>query len=130
MILVVEDHADSRSALIALLSMEGYRAVPCECGRDALAFLNDGAPELVILDYGLPDVDGLVVLRAVRSDRRLDRTRVVMFSAYDGAQREQALAAGADSYVLKGSLDWGRLLGEVHRFAGPPTNPPGARGPH
>ena len=130
MILVVEDHADSRTCLIALLSIEGYEAVPCGCGEDALAFLNDNKPGLVILDYGLPDMDGLAVFRAMRSDRRLDDTRVVMFSAYDGRLRDEALAAGVDAFVVKGSLDWERLGGEIRRLAGPTTNPPKAKGPH
>jgi CheY-like chemotaxis protein len=45
------------------------------------------------------------VFRAIRSDPRLDETRVVMFIAYDGSRRDEALAAGVDAYVVKGSLD-------------------------
>src|SRR5688572_33223458 len=106
MILIVEDHADSRRALLRLLAMQGYEAVPAGCGQDALSFLKDNRPRLVLLDCGLPDVDGLAVFRAIRSDRRLDETRVIMVSAYDGSQRDEALAAGVDAYVVKSSLDW------------------------
>ena len=127
MILVVEDHSDTRRALLRLLEIEGYEAAPAGCGQDALAFLKDNLPRLVILDCGLPDVDGLAVFRAIRSDRRLDGTRVVMFSAYDGAKRDEALAAGVDGYVVKSSLDWLHLLDEIRRFAGPPGNTPRGR---
>ncbi len=127
MILVVEDHPDTRRALLRLLSMEGYEAVPAGCGQDALDFLKDNRPRLVLLDCGLPDVDGLAVFRAIRSDRRLDETRVIMVSAYDGSQRDEALAAGVDAYVVKSSLDWLHLIGEIRRFAGPPTNAPRER---
>jgi CheY-like chemotaxis protein len=127
MILVVEDHPDTRRALLRLLSMEGYEAVPAGCGQDALAFLRDNRPRLVLLDCGLPDVDGLAVFRAIRSDRRLDETRVVMYSAYDGDKRDEALAAGVDGYVVKSLLDWLHLIGEIRRFAGPPTKPPRER---
>src|SRR5688572_24715754 len=123
MILVVEDHPDTRRALLRLLAAEGYEAVPAGCGQDALAFLKDNLPRLVLLDCGLPDVDGLAVFRGIRSDRRLDETRVVMFSAYDGAQRDEALAAGVDGYVVKNSRDWLHLLDEIRRFAGLPTKP-------
>jgi CheY-like chemotaxis protein len=120
MILVVEDHADTRRALLRLLSLDGYEAAPAGCGQDALTLLKLNKPRLVILDCGLPDIDGLAVFRAIRSDPRLDDTRVVMFSAYDGSRRDEALAAGVDAYVLKGSLDLLHLLDEIRRFAGPP----------
>jgi two-component system cell cycle response regulator len=124
MILVIEDHADTRRALLRLLEIEGYEAVPAGCGRDAFAFLKDNVPRLVLLDCGLPNVEGLAVFRAIRSDRRLDETRVVMFSAYDADERDEALAAGVDGYVVQRSLDWLHLLGEIRRFAGPPKNVP------
>jgi CheY-like chemotaxis protein len=124
MILVVEDHADTRRALLRLLSTEGYEGVPALCGQDALAILKHNEPRLVILDCGLPDVEGLQIFRAIRSDRRLDETRVVMFSAYDGSQRDEALAAGVDAYVLKGSGGFPHLVAEVRRLAGPPTQTP------
>ena len=127
MILVVEDHPDTRRALLRLLEIHGYEAVPAGCGHDALAFLKDNVPRLILLDCGLPDVDGLAVFRAIRSDRRLDGTRVVMFSAYDGAKRDEALAAGVDGYVVKNSMDWLHLLEEIRRFAGPPAKPPRER---
>ena len=124
MILVVEDHADTRRALLRLLSTEGYEGVPALCGRDALAILKHNEPRLVILDCGVPDVEGLQIFRAIRSDPRLDGTRVVMFSAYDGNQRDEAVAAGVDGYVLKGPGDLPHLLAAVQRLAGPPTQAP------
>jgi hypothetical protein len=45
-----------------------------------------------------------------------------MYSAYDGSRRDDALAAGVDAYVLKGSLDLLHLLAEIRRFAGPPEH--------
>src|SRR5688572_26924673 len=118
MILVDEDHADTRRALLRLLSTEGYEGVPAFCGQDALAILKHNEPRLVILDCGLPDTERLGIFRT-RSDRRLDETRVVMFGAYDGSRRDEALAAGVDAYVLKGPGDLPHLLAEVRRFAGP-----------
>ena len=129
MILVVEDYPDTRLALLRLLAAAGYEGVPAGCGRDALTFLKDNLPRLVLLDWGLPDIDGLAVFRALRSDRRLDETRVLMFSAFDGTKRDEAMAAGVDGYVVKTSWDWLRLLGEIRRFAGPPTKPPANKRP-
>jgi CheY-like chemotaxis protein len=120
MILVVEDHADTRAALLRLLSIEGYDGVAAGCGRDALALLKYIRPRLVILDCALSD-GGLAILRAIRSDRGLDRTRVIMFCANDcGSQRHEARAVGVDAYVLKGTLDWLQLAAEIRRLAGPP----------
>ena len=130
MILVVEDHADTRAAHLRLLSMEGYEGVPAGCGQEALALLRYVQPRLVILDCALSD-GGLDILRAIRSDRRLDRTRVIMFCANDGgSQRHEARAIGVDAYVLKGTLDWLQLAAEIHRLAGPPRRTrcvPGSR---
>ena len=122
MILVVEDHPDSRATLLALLALEGYETHSCGSGRDALAFLRDNQPQLVILDCGLPDIDGLAVLRAIRSDQRLNHTRVIMFSAFDGSCKDDARAAGVDAFVLKGSLDSTRLIADIRRLAGPSTH--------
>src|SRR5687768_14690328 len=101
MVLVVEDHADSRTALLALLALEGYTTRACVDGSEALAFLAGHTPRLVILDCGLPGVDGMTLLKAIRSDARLRSTPVIMFSAFDGSCRDDAYAAGVNLFVLK-----------------------------
>ena len=58
-ILVVEDDEDAREAMVALLQMKGYRAVPAGNGREALDYLDQApAPDLIILDLWMPVMDG------------------------------------------------------------------------
>ena len=116
MILVVDDHADTRLVLIRLLKASGYEATGVCDGVRALHFLQTHRPELIILDCHMPCLDGFGVLRAVRSDAALADLHVLMFSA-DPAAEEHALRLGAQGFILKGSLDWARLSEAVERSA-------------
>lgn len=124
MILVVDDHTDTREALLRLLKRDGYEVIGVTGGREALLFLQTHKPRLVILDYNMPDVDGLSVLVEMKRDARLADVRVVMFSASGGNLKEQALAAGVNGFVTKSSLDWAVLRAQIQQWAGPADAPP------
>ena len=117
MILVVDDHDDTRYVLIRLLNSSGYEAVGVRDGRQALLFLKTHRPKLMILDCHMPCLDGFAVLRAVRSDATLADLPVIMFSA-DAAAKPQAVRLGAQGFIVKGSLDWAVVSAEVERYAG------------
>jgi CheY-like chemotaxis protein len=123
MILIVDDHQDNRNVLIRLLRMDGHEAIAVADGNEALQYLKTHVPRLVILDYGLPDMDGLEVFKQMRNDPRLSAVPVIMFSAYEGARKEKALEAGVNAYVVKATLDWAFLHKEIVRLAGPGTLP-------
>ena len=138
MILVVDDHQDTRVVLIRLLKMEGYESLGVTCGAEALLFLKGRKPCLVLLDYNMPDMNGLEVLREMKRSPRHADVPVIMFSASSGSVKESALRAGVDAYVVKGSLDWPQLRAEIVRLVGagpcargatrnPPDVPPHAR---
>jgi CheY-like chemotaxis protein len=126
MILIVDDHTDTREALLRLLKREGYEAIGVTGGQEALLFLQTHRPRLVILDYNMPDMDGLSVFAEMRRDERLAAVRVIMFSASSGDLKQQALAAGMDGFVAKSSLDWAVLRTQISQWAGP-ANPPAVR---
>jgi chemosensory pili system protein ChpA (sensor histidine kinase/response regulator) len=119
MFLVVDDNRDVRLVLSRLLEVEGYPVACAQGGLEALAFMETRKPGLVLLDYGMPDLNGLDVLKAVRGNPRLADVPVIMFSAYGGEHRDLAMAAGANAYILKGSLDWPKILAEIVRLIGP-----------
>ena len=121
MVLVVDDHGDTREALVRLLKREGYDAIGVKCGGEALLFLQTHAVGLVVLDYHMPDMDGLAVLADMRRDPRLAEVPVILFTADIGRLKERAMQQGVNAYVEKGTLDWGRLLAEVRRLAGQTT---------
>jgi len=99
-ILIVEDEARIASFLSKGLKSNGYTASTVENGRDALATIETGEFDLMILDVGLPDIDGFEVLRTLRTrDKTLP---VIILTARDGvADTVSGLEGGADDYVTK-----------------------------
>jgi two-component system, OmpR family, response regulator MprA len=99
-ILVVDDDPALRTALDRALKLEGYRVSFAHDGRQALQMMTGGGQDAVILDLGLPLMDGLEVCRRVRE--RGDRTPVLMLTARDAiTDRVEGLDAGADDYLVK-----------------------------
>lgn len=98
-ILVIEDDRQIRRFLRALLGSEGYRVLEAETGKDGLLEAASGGPEAVILDLGLPDQDGLQVLRELR---QWTQVPVIVLSARGlESNKVEALDAGADDYLTK-----------------------------
>lgn len=121
MILVVDDNADSSRALVQLLRRYGYEASSRANGAEALLFLDDKIPDLVILDFNMPELNGHDVLRAIRANARLHEIPVLIYTADSSAQRhEESLRFGAQKHLVKGSLDWMRLIAEINRLARTP----------
>jgi DNA-binding response OmpR family regulator len=98
-LLLVEDDAEIRRALIHALSGLGHVVATVPTGLAALQHVVDHVPELVVLDLGLPDVDGLHVLRMVRGVS--DVPIVVATARDDESAIVIALNRGADDYVVK-----------------------------
>jgi two-component system, OmpR family, KDP operon response regulator KdpE len=98
-ILLVDDEVSIQRAMAPLLRSLGYTVSVAASGRDALEAFERDRPDLVILDLGLPDIDGLEVCRQVRE--RAD-TPILVLSAR-GAEKDKvaALDQGADDYVTK-----------------------------
>jgi DNA-binding response OmpR family regulator len=98
-ILVIEDDPGIRTALVRALGERGHAATSADRGMTGLQAAIDDRPDLVLLDLGLPDVDGLQVLAMLRA---VSDVPVVMVTARDDdAAVIKALDAGADDYVAK-----------------------------
>ena len=110
LVLVVDDEAPIRKFLRAGLEGQGYALVEAATGGDAIAQAATRAPDLVLLDLGLPDVDGFEVVRRIREWSALP---IVVLSArgQDG-DKIRALDAGADDYVTK-PFSMGELLARM-----------------
>ncbi len=98
-ILVVDDEPNILGTLAPLLRSRGYEVFTAMTGRAALESMDRDKPDLLVLDLGLPDMDGVDVCCAVRSSQSVP---IIVLSAR-GAERDKvrALDAGADDYVTK-----------------------------
>jgi len=99
LILVVEDEAPIRTFLRASLESQGYRVKEAGTAHEGLVQARSQRPDLILLDLGLPDGDGIQVTRDVRTDSAVP---IVVLSARDREQdKVAALDAGADDYLTK-----------------------------
>ena len=125
-ILVIDDEPPIRKLLRMGLASQGYDVLDAPSGKAALELLAD-RPDLVILDLGLPDVDGLELLRTLRQ-RQESLPIVVLSTRGDEAGKVAALDLGADDYVTK-PFGTEELLARVRvalrrtEPAPPPTEP-------
>lgn len=99
LILIVEDEPQIRRLLRATLAAEGYRVVEAENGERGAAEAATHKPDLVMIDLGLPDIDGVEVVKRIRAWSGLP---ILILSARSAeADKIAALDAGADDYVTK-----------------------------
>src|SRR5215211_2321953 len=106
-ILVVDDDRSLRDALRRALTLGGYDVQSAEGGQQGLTQVATGGPDAVVLDVGMPDIDGLEVGRRVRATG--NRVPILMLTARDAiSDRIDGLDAGADDYLVK-PFDVGEL---------------------
>lgn len=125
-VLVVEDDGETRAALVRELSSRGYRVEEAADGRTAIIKWEIRRPDVVLLDLGLPDIDGLDIVRRIRREAR---TPIVILSGrYEEREKVEALERGADDYVTKpfgvDELN-ARLRVAMRHAAGPTADPLG-----
>ena len=98
-IIVVEDEAQIRRFLRTTLASEGYQVVEAETGKQGLSDAATHKPDLIILDLGLPDMDGVEVIKGVRS---WSSVPIIILSARSQeGDKISALDAGANDYLVK-----------------------------
>lgn len=115
-VLVVEDGEDAAASLCALLRLKGYETTTARTVAEALTAVATQRPQVMVLDLGLPDGDGLDVIRRCRT--MANPPAVVVVSGYGEADRKAAaVAAGAAAYLLK-PAEPGELIGWVQRLCG------------
>ncbi|HEX2078931.1 MAG TPA: response regulator [Longimicrobium sp.] len=111
LVLIAEDHEDSRDALKTLLDAFGYRVVEAGNGREAVELAVAERPDLILMDMMMPKVDGFQATREIRMVEGLKGVPILALTAMEGA-RERALQAGCDDLVPK-PLDVRAFLDQV-----------------
>jgi len=101
-ILIVEDEADLGELMRYNLEAEGYGVVAAESGDEAVERIRDGVPDLILLDWMLPGLSGIELMRRWRSREETARVPVIMVTARgEEEERVRGLATGADDYMVK-----------------------------
>ena len=101
-ILIVDDNADAANSLGELLRMDGHQTQPAHSAEDALTFAQSFTPEVVLLDIGLPRMDGYEVARRLRHSLLRKGALLIALTGYGQADdRDRALAAGFDAHLVK-----------------------------
>jgi two-component system, cell cycle response regulator DivK len=115
-ILVVEDNERNMKLFRDVLSAMGYRTLEATSGGEAVEMAAEHAPDLVLMDIQMPDIDGVEALRRLRADARTASLRVLAVTAQAmQGDREHFLAAGFDGYLSK-PVNVQELLGTVRRY--------------
>jgi PAS domain S-box-containing protein len=112
-ILVVDDNEDAASSLAALLQMSGHEIFVAHDGAEALRLAAAEQPELVLLDLGLPGMDGYEVARRIRELPPLSKSRLIAMTGYGrDDDKRAALEAGFDEHLVK-PVDHAQLLAVI-----------------
>lgn len=109
-LLVVEDDREIRAMMQASLSVEGFEVQTAVSLSEARALLHNSPPDVVVLDLGLPDGDGLELVQLIRKQHSLPI--IIVSARHQEAQKIQLLDAGADDYLAK-PFNVGELLARI-----------------
>ncbi|MDP2739774.1 MAG: phosphate regulon transcriptional regulator PhoB [Pseudorhodobacter sp.] len=102
MVLLVEDEPAQREVLSYNLEAEGYRVVQAQNGEEALLLVAEALPDLIVLDWMMPNVSGLEVCRRLKTRPETRAIPIIMLSAKsEEVDRVRGLETGADDYVIK-----------------------------
>ena len=119
MVLVVDDEAGARRALMRLLDHEGYETVGAGDGREALRSLEARRPDVVLLDIVMPGMDGLELLEALQRHPQFKALPVVVLTALSDTHTvNRAQQLGAKAFLVKATFSVAEMLDEVKRYAG------------
>jgi DNA-binding response OmpR family regulator len=116
-VLLVEDDAVLATMHRVRLEMDGFRVVVAEDGPAGLRLAVELLPDLVILDYRLPGLDGAGVLRALRADERTRGLPVIVLSAFDDPRlMAEGRSLGAAEWLVKSRITPAQLVATVRRL--------------
>jgi DNA-binding response OmpR family regulator len=120
-VLLVEDDRATRDGYVAYLTAHGFEVQSAANGHEALLFTAAGAPDLIVLDLGLPDIDGWEIARQLKGQ---SRTMTVPIVALTGAamphERASAMRAGCDWHLSKPCAP-ADLVDVIRRLLAEPT---------
>jgi two-component system cell cycle response regulator DivK len=115
-ILYIEDNFDNRLLVKRVLEAEGYRVIEAEGGAKALDRLHSEAPDLVLMDINLPEMDGYEVTKCLKQLPSMAKVPTIAMTAnVMKGDREKTFAAGCDGYISK-PIDIDTLPDQIAEF--------------
>ena len=118
-ILVIDDDAEARDILRTRLELAGHAVSEAANGEEGLKLVESSAPDIIVLDVMMPKVDGWLVCRILKSNKKTEAIPVVMLTARTQQIEElRGWESGADEYLTK-PCDHDRLLAVINRLLAP-----------
>jgi CheY-like chemotaxis protein len=116
-VLIVDDQSESGYLLTRIVRYLGHQGIHVPSGEEALDYVQKNPTDAVLLDYMMPDMDGLEVLKKLREDPRTQRLPVIIFSANNDPKIvESAMRQGASDYWVKASLAINEMESRLSRW--------------
>ena len=101
-ILVVDDNHTNLKLVTDVLGFEGYCILTATDAKQAQAVVRQSPPDLILMDIGLPDMDGLALTQILKADQKTCHIIIVALTAFAmKGDEEKAIAAGCDGYIIK-----------------------------
>lgn len=115
-ILIIEDHPDNARLAEKLLTRAGHHVTIAEDGETGLQKVSEEHPELILIDLGLPDVDGQTIAALIRRNPQMKDVKLIAFTAWpEERARQMARAYGCNGVIIK-PIDTRRFAAQVNAF--------------
>jgi CheY-like chemotaxis protein len=115
LVLVVDDHEDTRAICKRALEMAGYRVITADSGNEALTLLEEAKPAVVVLDLAMPGMDGFTTAHLIRTRPSGKKTPILIFTGLPPKVEDSARRAGGTAFCLK-PIEPRRFVAEVKRL--------------
>lgn len=116
LVLVVDDYEDSRQMSMEFLSFSGFRVAEAKDGLEAVVKAIELRPDVILMDYSLPGIDGWEATRRIRADAGSGAVRIVGLTGYGEAEElARAKEAGCDAFITK-PCPPDRLVAEIQKL--------------
>jgi two-component system cell cycle response regulator DivK len=115
-VLYIEDNPDNMTLVRRVLEIEGYEVIAAENGREGLSKAFNAAPDIIITDINLPDIDGYEITDTLKKDHKTAHIPVIAMTAnVMKKDRENIFQAGCDGFISK-PIDIDELPGQIENF--------------
>ena len=114
-ILIIEDNTDTRDLIHLHLTTEGFSVVVAADGREGLYMADAEHPDLIITDIDMPNLDGIELVKHLRSQPQFQALPILVLTSFGAAQMDEAIRAGANRAVAKPS-HFDSLIADVNEL--------------